>query len=123
MLKAESLAGSTHPAAPPAGPTAAYGRYLANVGGCTGCHGAGLSGGKIPGTPAEFKPPANITPAGIGHWTEADFVRALRTGVRPGGTNIDPEMPWRLTRLMTDEEIHALYEYLKTVPAKPYGNR
>ena len=123
LLKAELVAEATHPRAAAAGPTAEYGRYLADIGGCTGCHGAGLSGGRLPGTPAEFKPAANITPAGIGHWTEADFVRALRTGTRPDGSPIDREMPWELTRLMTDEEIGALYAFLRTVPPKPYGNR
>ena len=123
LLKAELAAEATHPAAPEPGPTAEYGRYLANVGGCTGCHGVGLSGGRLPGTPPEFKPASNFTPAGIGRWTEADFVRALRTGTRPGGSPIDREMPWELTRLMTDEEMRALYLYLQTLPSRPYGNR
>ena len=111
------------PAAPPAGPTAEYGRYVANVGGCTGCHGPTLSGGRIPGTPPEFKPASNLTPAGIGTWTEGDFFRALREGVRPGGSAIDSLMPVRFTREMTDDEIRAVYAYLQTVPAKEYGGR
>jgi mono/diheme cytochrome c family protein len=102
--------------------TPAYGKYLAS--GCTGCHGDGLSGGRIPGAPPEWGPAANITPAGIGQWTEADFVRALRTGRRPDGTSIDSTvMPIRLLRQMTDVETAALYAYLRTVPARPYGNR
>jgi hypothetical protein len=40
---------AARPAAPPAGPTAAYGAYLAQTGGCVGCHGPGLSGGRMPG--------------------------------------------------------------------------
>ena len=111
------------PAAPAAGATTDYGRYLANIGGCTGCHGPGLSGGKIPGTPPEFKPAANLTPEGIGRWSEEDFFRALREGKRPDGTAIDPFMPWRVTREMTDEEIRAVWAYLRTVEAKAYGNR
>ena len=109
--------------APNAGPTAEYGKYLADVGGCTGCHGPGLSGGHVPGTPPDFKPAANITPAGIGHYTEADFFRALREGVRPPGTGIDPFMPWKLAREMSDEEIHAVYAYVRTVPPRKFGNR
>jgi len=112
-----------HMPAVEAGATAEYGRYLADAGGCAGCHGAGLSGGRMPGTPPEFKPAANITPAGIGRWSEADFRRALREGRRPDGTQIDRQMPWRLTRLMTDEEISALYAYLRTVPPKAFGGR
>ena len=109
--------------APTAGPTAEYGRYLAEIGGCTGCHGPGLSGGRVPGTPPDWKPASNLTPAGIGSWSEADFTRALRQGLRPGGTPIDTIMPWRLTRQMTDDEIGALYAFLKGVPPKAFGNR
>jgi mono/diheme cytochrome c family protein len=102
-------------------PTATYGEYLAI--GCTGCHGPTFSGGKIPGGPPDWKPAANITPAGIGHYTERDFVRVLREGKRPDGSSVDSLMPWRLTKAMTDTEVTALYAYLKTVKPKPYGGR
>lgn len=111
------------PAAPPPGVTVEYGRYLAMTGGCTGCHGPGLSGGQVPGTPPELPPAANLTPTGIGTWSDEDFFRALREGKRPGGAEINPFMPWRYTRLMTDDEIKALLSYLRTVPPKPFGNR
>lgn len=100
-------------------PTARYGAYLAA--GCVGCHGAELAGGHIPGTPPDWKPAANITPTGIGSWTEADFIRAMRTGVRPNGTPIDSLMPWRAMSAMHDVELQALYAYLRTVPARPTG--
>jgi mono/diheme cytochrome c family protein len=103
-------------------PTVAYGKYLAS--GCTGCHGDGFSGGKIPGAPPEWGPAANITPAGIGKWTAADFATAMRTARRPDGTMIDSSlMPIRLLKKMDDVELAALYAYLGTVPAKAYGNR
>ena len=103
-------------------PTVAYGKYLAS--GCTGCHGEGLSGGKIPGAPPEWGPAANITPAGIGKWSATDFATALRTGRRPDGSAIDSTlMPIRLLRHMDDVELTALYAYLRTVPAREYGNR
>ncbi len=108
---------------PPAGPTAEYGRYLATIGGCTGCHGPGLSGGQVPGTPPELKPAANITPTGIGHWTEADFFRALREGKRPDGSTIDPFMPIAATKLMTDDDTRAIWNFLISVPRKEYGGR
>lgn len=113
----------TPPPAPPAGPTAEYGKYITVVGGCIECHGQGLSGGPGFGDPAA-KPARNITPdvTGLATWTEADFFRALREGKRPDGTSIDPSMPWQSTKLMTDEEIRAVWQYLRTVEPKPYGD-
>jgi mono/diheme cytochrome c family protein len=108
-------------AAAPVGVNTAHGAYIANA--CVGCHGPQLSGGPIPGAPPEWKPAANITPAGIGRWSEDDFMRAMRTGVRPGGTTIDALMPWRLYKDMTDDELRALYGYLRTVGARQYGMR
>ncbi|MFA6165895.1 MAG: cytochrome c [Gemmatimonadaceae bacterium] len=123
LVPAERVAHATHPVSPPAAVSPEYGRYLAEIGGCTGCHGEGFSGGKIPGTPPDWKPAANITPTGIGHYTEEDFFRALREGKRPGNVAIDSLMPYRFTKLMTDDEIRALWLFLKTVPPKPYGGR
>ena len=111
----------SHPAHVEPEPTAKYGEYLAI--GCTGCHGPTLSGGKIPGGPPDWKPAANITPAGIGRYSETDFIRVLREGKRPDGSAVDSLMPWRLTKSMTDVELKAVYAYLKTVPAKAYGGR
>ena len=102
-------------------PTVEYGRYMAI--GCTGCHGETFSGGAIPGAPPSFLPAANITPKGIGHYTEADFMRLLRTGVRPDGSSVNPQMAWNITKYMTDTEIIAMYKYLRTVPPKAYGLR
>ena len=125
MFEAKSMDHTARRPAPPAADTTAdYGRYLAEIGGCTGCHGPGLSGGTVPGAPPEMKPAANITPEGIGSWTEADFFKALREGVRPDGTPLDTtSMPVPLTREMTDLETKAIYMYLKTVPGKAYGGR
>jgi mono/diheme cytochrome c family protein len=110
-----------HPAHVDAEPTPAYGNYLSGM--CQGCHGPQLSGGKIPGAPPEWKPAANITPAGIGHWSERDFMSALRTGRRPDGSPIDTLMPWREFGKMNDVELRALYAYLRSVPSREYGNR
>jgi mono/diheme cytochrome c family protein len=112
------------PAAPAAAATAEYGAYLAT--GCIGCHGDGYSGGRIPGTPPSFPVVANITPdveTGLGRWTEEDFFRAMREGKRPDGSDLDPFMPVQNTRVMTDDEIRAIWLYLQTLPAKPQGNR
>ncbi|HXW77182.1 MAG TPA: cytochrome c [Candidatus Eremiobacteraceae bacterium] len=111
----------THAAAMPPAATVEYGNYLAHVGGCMGCHGAGLSGGPVPGVPPSFPPAQNITPTGIGKWSDADIVRALRVGKRPEGTTINPFMPWANTAAMTDTEMAALIKYLRSVPARPTG--
>lgn len=106
---------ATRPAVPPVGPTREYGQYLVSVGGCRGCHGPNLVGGPSPEPGAP--PAANITPAGpIGKWSEADFVRAIRTGTRPDGSKIKDFMPWRSMSRHTDDELHALWLYLRTVP-------
>jgi mono/diheme cytochrome c family protein len=110
---------AARPAPVPAGVTVEYGRYLATIGGCRGCHGPELAGGEAmgpPGTPA----PANLTAGGeVGTWSKDDFVRALRTGRRPNGTAIDAFMPWALAGQMTDDEMSAVWMYIKSVPARP----
>jgi cytochrome c553 len=120
------VAPKTHqPAERPAvspGPTVEYGRYLADVSGCHGCHGHGLSGGRVAGPP-NLPPASNLTPAGLGTWTETDFTRALREGKRPDGATLDPFMPWRVYARMTDDELHALWRYLQSVPPRPFGNK
>ena len=112
----------TPPASVPRDTTPAYGKYLADISGCHGCHGYGLSGGRVAGPP-NLPPASNLTPAGIGNWTEGDLVRALRQGKRPDGSTLDEFMPWKVFRGMTDAEIHALWLYLRTVPSKPFGNK
>lgn len=102
--------------------TADYGAYLANIGGCRGCHGLQLSGGPAigpPGTP----PTSNLTPTGIGDWAKEDFARALRQGRRPDGTQLNEFMPWRTFAGLTDDEVTALWNYLQTVPPREFGNR
>ena len=107
--------------APPAGPTAEYGAYLAQR--CTGCHRTDFSGGHVPGTPPDFKDAANLTPhpQALGAWTLADFQKAIRTGTKPDGSAIDGFMPWKAYSTMSDDELAALYAFLRTVPAKDTG--
>jgi mono/diheme cytochrome c family protein len=122
LLPAEMIDHAALPlVAPPRGVTKDYGRYLAVTGGCTDCHGGNLSGRPISGAPPEFPPAANLTPGGdLAHWSDADIVRALREGARPDGSVLNPFMPWKATRSMTDDEIAALIRYLRSIPARSY---
>jgi cytochrome c553 len=91
-----------------AGVTVEYGRYLATIGGCRACHGMALKGDANPDAPP-------IDPERLHAWTEADFFRALREGRRPDGTVLDPEkMPWVQSGRMTDDEIRAVWRYLRS---------
>jgi mono/diheme cytochrome c family protein len=124
FVPAEAIAhDAPRPSAPAAGVTAEYGGYLAT--GCTGCHGDRFSGGRIPGAPPEFIPVANITPhqTGIGDWDENDFFRAMREGRRPDGSMLHEQMPWQALGTLTDDELSALWLYLRSLPPLEYGNR
>lgn len=64
---------------------------------------------------------ANLTPddTGIGAWTEAQFIKALREGKSKGldGTRpLLPPMPWFIYRNMNDEDLKAIFAYLKSMP-------
>jgi mono/diheme cytochrome c family protein len=117
LLAAENTPDVQTRAAAQPGPTAEYGHYLAGVSGCTGCHGSDLTGG-LTGGPPGTPPSANLTPAALGSWSEADFFRLMRTGVRPDGRKIGDFMPWRFMARMSDDELRALWLYLQTVAAK-----
>lgn len=99
-----------------------HGRYLANVSGCHGCHGYGLSGGRVAGPP-DLPPASNLTPTGLASWKKEDFVHAIRTGQRPDGRRLNDFMPWRIYANMTDAELDALWQYLKSVPPRESGNK
>jgi mono/diheme cytochrome c family protein len=66
---------------------------------------------------------ANLTPdsaTGIGAWSEANFVSALRTGKHLGmasGRPILPPMPWFNFAKLTDEDLSSVYAYLKSIPS------
>jgi mono/diheme cytochrome c family protein len=97
---------------------------LADIAGCTGCHGPGLPGGPIPGAPPDFPKALNLTPGGeVAAWSEVDFIKTLRSGVTPSGHQLVDEMPWKTYRNMTDDELKAVWLFVKSAPAKPFGNR
>jgi mono/diheme cytochrome c family protein len=113
-------------AAKPDPAAAARGAYLVAAAGCAGCHtnkeagGAAFAGGKaIPSRFGTFTS-RNITPDpvhGIGAWSDAEFVAALRTGISPSGETYFPVFPFTSFTLMTDRDILDVRAYLRTEPA------
>ncbi|MDQ3081185.1 MAG: c-type cytochrome [Gemmatimonadota bacterium] len=103
------------PAPVTAAVTAEYGGYLAAPGGCTTCHGQDLGGG---GAIGGVKAP-NLTSSGdMGKWSERDFFNVIRTGTRPDGRVLSAVMPWPYMRGLTDDEMRAIYMYIRSRPAK-----
>jgi cytochrome c553 len=97
--------------------TAEYGKYLTRP--CAGCHGADFAGGRVPGGMGDAPPAGNLTPdagSGLGSWSESDFVRAMREGVRPDGSALDPAMPWQAFARFTDDELSAIWLFLRALP-------
>jgi mono/diheme cytochrome c family protein len=123
LLPAERLRDSAGaPMSVTAGPTKEYGLYLATVAGCRACHGPGLSGGKIIAGDPSWGPAANLTRSGnLGKWSEAEFMQTIRTGKRPDGSDLREPMPWKTIANMTDEELHAVWLYLQSVPPRAFG--
>jgi mono/diheme cytochrome c family protein len=113
------------------------GEYLATIMDCGGCHTPGALTGKpdmgrhlggseigfeLPGL-GIFYPP-NLTSdreTGLGAWTEADIVKAVRTGTRPDGRMLAPVMPYHNYGKLTDTDASALAAYLKAL--NPVANK
>ena len=62
----------------------------------------------------------NLTPdqnTGLGIWTEQMFIDTMRQGIHMGTSRpILPPMPWQGYRNLTDEDLKAVYAYLRTIP-------
>ncbi len=101
---------------------------------CGNCHTPKGPNGDIPGmelagmAPFESNPAfdansPNLTPdpeTGLGNWTDAQIIKAIREGVRPDGTIIGPPMPIGLYRGLSDWDAQAIVSYLRQV--KPIKN-
>jgi mono/diheme cytochrome c family protein len=112
--------------------TFARGEYLAAIMDCGGCHTGGALIGKpdpklaLAGSAIGFQIPElgtfyppNLTPdreTGLGSWSAAEIVTAVRTGVRPDGRILAPIMPWHSYAALTDADAGALAAYLKSIP-------
>lgn len=107
------------------------GEYLAAIMDCTGCHTPGALAGKpdparsLSGSDIGFAIPdlgifypPNLTPdreTGLGAWSEADIVKAVRTGVTPTGRMLVPIMPFHSYARLTDADAQSLAAYLKSL--------
>src|ERR1700761_96649 len=97
------------------------GRELASLGNCNDCHTApganNFAGGLPVPTPFGTIYSSNITPdaeTGIGQWSEAAFLRAMRLGVDREGRHLYPTFPYDHFTNVSDEDDRALYAYLMT---------
>ena len=59
----------------------------------------------------------------VAGWSRDEFVAAMREGVRPDGSQIDPVMPVQFTRHMTDLELNALYAFFMELEPRPLGEK
>jgi mono/diheme cytochrome c family protein len=108
---------------PPARPVAEgvnleHGGYVANL--CFGCHGPKLTGGRIPGSPPDWPPAADLTggSAGMKPYDNVDKFKAMfRSGKAPDGRVVQV-MPFPTLKQMNDTDVEALYLYLKSLPAR-----
>lgn len=124
--------------APPATDHVAYGKYLVTIAGCADCHTPRVKGKSDPerafagGNEFAFDKlrvvSANITPdeqTGIGRMTRDAFIGRFRSYASLGNAPVTPEhqtlMPWRLYGGMTEEDLGAIYDYLRTV--RPLANK
>ena len=112
------------------------GKYLANhVTVCIDCHSSrdwskfsgpvkfnseGMGGEKFDqemGMPGSYYAP-NITPYGLGDWTDGEIYRAIVSGVNKHGKALFPIMPYPGYGKMDKEDIYSIIVYLRTLPAK-----
>jgi mono/diheme cytochrome c family protein len=118
-----------------AGSVVERGGYLFAAAGCGGCHTDTKNKGPVAAGGSPLKTPfgtfygPNITPDpefGIGKWSDADFIRALREGVDPdAGEHFFPAFPYTSFTLMTDEDLKAIKAYIFTLkpvakPSRPH---
>ncbi len=91
--------------------SATYGHYLSTI--CQGCHGPLLKGNP-PHKPNEPNIP-NLTSTGdLGKWTSGDFTKALHTGIKPDGKELNPAMPWK-DLSFTDDELKSIFIYIQSI--------
>lgn len=110
----------------------ARGQYLVKIMDCGGCHTPGALTGKpddsrrLAGSEVGFAGPwgvaypKNLTSdreTGLGAWTEAEIVRAVRQGQSRDGRVLAPVMPWPSYAILTEQDARAIATYLRSLPA------
>ncbi len=123
---AQSSSGTTAGSgSPTAGGSVERGAYLFALAGCGGCHtdeahhGAPLAGGTSIDTPFGTFFGPNIShdlTYGIGAWSDADFIRALREGLRPDGGHLFPAFPYPSFTFMSDTDMLDIKAYIFAQP-------
>ncbi len=108
------------------------GEYLAKAAGCMGCHtlekegSTPYAGGRALKTPFGTFYGPNITPhpqEGIGRWTEANFIQAMRHGLRPDGAHYFPAFPYPSFTGIHDGDLRDLWAYLRALPPSSRANQ
>lgn len=108
------------PDMPEIGVNTEYGHYLVSAFGCTLCHGDDMVGGITPinAPPGDFPLAPNITLGGeTAGWSDDDFLQTFRTSIAPDGNEVGEPMPMSIYSTLSDEDILAIWEYIKTLPA------
>jgi len=114
-----------YPKATKNSPVIARGEYLTKAGDCIACHtnspekGKPFAGGLPMETPFGTIYSPNITPdkeTGIGNWTDADFIYAMREGISPHGKHYYPAFPYLYFNKLTTEDLLAIKAYLDNIP-------
>jgi mono/diheme cytochrome c family protein len=114
------------------GNSIARGEYLAAAAGCISCHtdtdnkGPAFAGGHALQTSFGVFYTPNITPdleTGIGNWSDAEFVSALREGIAPDGSHYYPSFPYPSYAGMTEEDALAIKSWLDTLEPVYRANR
>jgi len=125
---------ATQIATPASAELVARGAILFAAGGCSNCHTDKKAKGPVAAGGAGIKTAfgtfyaPNITPDkehGIGTWTNAQFIRALRDGVAPDGSNYFPAFPYTSFTNMTETDMRALKAFIFTLkpvakPSRPH---
>lgn len=107
----------------PPGITLAHGARVANS--CVGCHGPGMSGGRIPGAPPSWPRAANLTPGPGSVLTRypdvPSFTAMLRSGKRADGSPVSRVMPLASLAQFNDTDVAAMHLYLRSLPPREAG--